>query len=611
MRWTLIVLFFSLLPYSELHSQQSDSSSGMPPKKHSRFMDFFRKAFSRSSDSSMRTVRLIKPEAQFLPYQGKGIRRIIVKEYEETAADTVNDVEFFGKDFIEDHLYWNTKEWVIRNNLFIKERTVLNAYMVADNERYLRSLNYIHDARIMVKQVRGKPDSIDLVIVTKSFFSIIAELNALSKGHFKAKFGDANLFGTGQRIEFTTLNELSRAPHFGYAFLYRNNTIANTFINASAGYSKISPDLQDGTADEHSLHAEIERPLVSQYLHVAGAVRFSINESHNNYMKADSLFYDYRVKNFDAWLGYNLGVNKFLSVRSGLNRGFISMRYLRSKFNKVPFQVKDSFNFRFNDKEAILGQFTLFQQNYYRTSYIFGFGITEDIPFGYNIALTIGWYKQLSLRRFYTGIDFNRYLVMGTGNVVQYFVRSGGFWNKGKFEDAALLAGTSILSRLYSARNMKMRQFIRLSYTKQFNRIGLDPLSINNIFGLPYVPQDLLGGNQRVSMHTESVFFLKYQLLGFRFAPFASADVCYFAPEKRDLFKPALYFGLGGGLRTRNENIVLGTVEFRFMYFPPKPQQIESFRFSILTNLRFRSTFNYVKAPDIIEVNSDRDNNIY
>lgn len=71
----------------------------------------------------------------------------------------------------------------------------------------------------------------------------------------------------------------------------------------------------------------------------------------------------------------------------------------------------------------------------------------------------------------------------------------------------------------------------------------------------------------------------------------------------------AFIFGLGGGLRARNENILFGTIELRFMYFPRKSMQHIAFKLTIDTNLRFRYNNTYVKEPDIIQVNSDNNNN--
>ena len=100
-------------------------------------------------------------------------------------------------------------------------------------------------------------------------------------------------------------------------------------------------------------------------------------------------------------------------------------------------------------------------------------------------------------------------------------------------------------------------------------------------------------------------------MLGFKFAPFASADLAHFIPEHNNTSNSGFYSGFGGGIRTRNENLLFGTIELRFMYFPRKTEQYDAFKFTITTNFRFRYNSDYVKAPDIIQVNDDYYNNIY
>jgi hypothetical protein len=397
---------------------------------------------------------------------------------------------------------------------------VLNANIVADNERYLRSLEYMHDARILVSTIPNETDSIDLVVITKDFLSITVELNDATTNRFKTKIGDANIMGMSQRVQFTALLEKKRDPDFCFEILYRKISIASTFINATYSYTNINPDLTDYTGDEHAWYAKLERPLVSQYMHLAGTLIVGQNQTYNHYAKPDSLFYQYAYNTFDIWIGYNLGVHKSPFNKNLKNRHFISLRYFQNKFTHTPYQMDESYNFRFNDRQAILGQFTFFRQNFYKTNYLFGFGITEDVPYGYNIALTIGWYKQLQLERPYAGVDANRYVVTNRGNVLQYFLRTGTFLNTGQFQDAAILVGASTFSRVIFYNNLKIRQYLRLSYTRQFNRVGLDPLGINNVFGLRYFNLDSASGDQRISLHTETFFFLRYKLLGFKFAPF-------------------------------------------------------------------------------------------
>src|SRR5690606_25609156 len=103
----------------------------------------------------------------------------------------------------------------------------------------------------------------------------------------------------------------------------------------------------------------------------------------------------------------------------------------------------------YNNKKGVLGEFTFFRQEFIKTNYIYGFGTTEDVPYGYNVALAGGWFKQLDLGRPYAGINANRYVYTDKGEFFQYFLRTGVYFNKRRWEDAGVLAGVNFYSKLY------------------------------------------------------------------------------------------------------------------------------------------------------------------
>ncbi|WP_245751368.1 BamA/TamA family outer membrane protein [Parafilimonas terrae] len=552
-----------------------------------------------------------KSEAEFKQYEGKIIRNIIINrfKFEKTFADTSKSIDYFGTRLLNS-LHNNTKEWAIRDNLFFKENTPVAAYLLADNERFLRTLDYMQDARIIIQPKTGSPDSVDVYVITKDLFSINGVLNRASTGRFKATAEDVNLFGAAQSLRLTFLAEKEREPTAGIGLSYTKFNIAHSFIDASVGYSTINQDLFNRTTDEQATYFSLQRNLVSQYKHFAGGLTVGDFKTFNNYNKQPFDFYDYHYRYFDAWIGYNLGIKKYAVNHKHLDRHFVSIRYMNTNFIKTPEQAVDKLIFRFDDKRAILGQFTFFKQEFYKTNYLYGFGNTEDVPYGYNVSLTGGWYKQSFLSRPYTGVDANLYSVYKKGDIVQYFLRTGTFYNKGKLQDGALLVGASAFSRAVLFRNFKMRQYARISYTHLFNRTGLEPLRINNPFGIRYFKADSVLGEDRFSLHSETITFTNFKIFGFKFSPFGFADVAAITAED----KPAVtdwYYGLGGGIRTRNENLVFKTAELRFVYFPKIPEGLSKFLARITINIQFRYNTNYVHAPDIIQLNSDYDNNIF
>ncbi len=596
-------------------TKKMDSTSRIKRLERNNIFQFFRNSITRGGhpDSANLAVNLqTKSESAFKPYEGKVIRHIYIKNYgfEQVFTDTTKRLEYFGTRLLND-MHHKTRDWVIRNSLFIKENTPVSAFKLADNERLIRSLEYVQDARILVNYLPDNTDSVDLVVVVKDLFSIGGSLASASTNSIRGNISDANALGLGQKVQLGAFVEQQRDPHFGYQLLYSKSNISNTFVNATVSYSQISNDLTDATPDEQGWQFRLDRPLYAPYAHLAGNITLGEGESFNRYSRPDSLFYKYSYRLRDAWIGWNLGSEKFLSNTSVRDRRFLSVRYLDDHFYQTPVQVADNFNFRFNDRRAVLGQFTFFRQDFYKTNYIYGFGTTEDVPEGYNISLTGGWYKQLFLERPYAGVDANLYKVTPKGGFIQYFLRSGGFLHDHQIQDASVLIGSSYYSPLFIFDRLKIRQYINFSYTRQFDRVGLDPLTIDNVFGLRYFSGDSTFGQQRITLHSETTFFLMYKLLGFKFAPFAFGDLSFLTPEGEGFAKSSLYHGIGAGMRTRNENLIFGTIELRLAYFPRKTEQNNSFKILITTELQFRYNNTYVKAPDITQLNTDGLNSVY
>ncbi len=611
-------------------AQKTDSLK--VPEKTNIFHYAMRMIRKNSADSlNNEGLLTTRGEAAFIPYEGKTIRHIFINRYgfDQSFTDTANRIKYGGTKVLN-RLHRVTREWAIRNNLFIKPNTPLLAFRLADNERYLRSLDYIRDARILVKPVLDtvteaypfnaalyaelaslNVDSVDIYIVTKDLFSITGELGSLTTEKLKLRFSEGNFLGMAQKIQVSALAETNRMPASGAGATYTKYNIAGTFIDASAGATFINRNLYDQSTDEHAYFISLQRPLISQFTHLAGGISAGHYQTYNDYNKSSRFFYDYAYNNFDAWLGYNTGVEKFIKDRNRKAKQVVSMRYFNTNFTRTPLQVGDSLNFRFNDKQAVLGQVTFFKQQFYKTNYLLGFGTTEDIPYGYNVALTTGWYRQSFLNRAYAGVDANKYVITGRADIIQYFLRAGTFLYRKELQDASILGGLSGYSRLILLNKLKMRQYFLVSYARQFNRVGREPLNLSNPFGVRYFNADSTFGYQRLSLHSETIAFINYRLFGFKFSPFIFGDIAMITPENEHFIKSGTYYGIGGGVRVRNENLIFGTTELRMAYFPRRTKSTNMFEGTLRINIAFKYNSNYVRKPEIIQLNSDYQNDVY
>lgn len=544
-----------------------------------------------------------KSEDPYLPYQGKVIRKINIEPYgfNRSFYDTSRrDSSWAAR--AGDRLHRTTRKFVIRDNLFIQEHTPLNAFKIADNERHIRSLEFIQDARIVVDSVKGSSDSVDVTIYTKDFFSIGGGGSSAGFNHIMLNLYDANFMGIGQRLEASGLYDYNRHPNFGYGTYYKKNSIFHSFIDGSAGYSVMN--ISDYTHVEESVSfLSLSRRLVSPYSRVAGGFTLSNNKAHNLYYDTSTRMYEYNL--LDVWIGYNIGIRKLTASNNTIrDRRFLAFRYFNRDFKEVPKQADNIFDPVYNSSQALLGQFTFFRQDYYKTQYIYGFGTTEDLPYGYNISITGGWHKQLNLERPYGGISVSQYIATHRGDFIQLYLRTGGFLYKGNLQDGSFLVGGTAYSRILFWNSTKIRQYINVSYSEIYNRLTIEPLRIDNYYGLRGFLSDSASGGKRLSMQLETAFYLKYKLLGFQFAPFPYIDMSLLTPEHANFNKSAFHTSIGGGVRARNENLIFETIELRAYYFPEAPSDMNNFKVIVRANIRFRYSSNFIVAPAIIRLNA-------
>lgn len=553
------------------------------------------------------TVLNARSEDQYVRYSGRVIRHIYLSEYgfDRNFIDTSRRITSFAARAAL-ALHRRTRDWVVRNNLFFREHQTIDAYVIADNERYLRTLDFFQDARILVEPVHGAQDSVDVLVVTKDVFSIKVDLdnNGISSG--KVRIRENNFLGMGQQFGGGVRYDPNRSPSFGYDLQYSKNNIAGTFIHGTVAFSNTNAGHNLGLEDEESYYIRLDRPLPSPYFRIAGGFEASISHSLNLFNENDSTFNSYRYNNIDAWVGYNLFLDDILrGDNNNRERKFLSLRYFRQKFTQLPPRYRDNYDYIYNSKEAILGQLTFFKQDFVKTQYIYGFGITEDVPYGYNIALTGGWWEQRDLRRPYSGVNIDYYKAKSEGSFCQLYLRTGAFFHENGIQDASVLAGASYFSKLFFSGDFKIRQYVRATFTQLFNRVTYEPLRIDNSFGLREFSSDTLYGSQRASLQTETMFYTRYKFQGFRFAPFLYADVAMLRGQGLPLQKADIFTGLGGGLRTRNENLIFGTIELKAVWFPRVVPGTTAFKLSLNSDIRYRYNTNYITAPDIARLNYD------
>ncbi len=558
---------------------------------HDVYNSFVRVEPKREDSSFMQ-----KSEASFKPYAGKAIRHIYIVNlsFSQNVSDTSKNI-ISTLTRAADRLQSNTKDWIIRELLFVKKGQEIDPYRLADNERFLRDQNFIKDARIMVRPIEEYPDSVDLYVRLRDVFSWGADVSASGVNTVKTSIYDANFLGMAQRLQYTLLYDKSRNPIMGSEIRYRKTSVGGSFINLEAAYTTIN---QSGLATENetAYFLSLDRPLYTPNARFAGGLQISRNQATNVYEKPSPLFRDYKYQLGDVWLGYNIGVNKQKKKNDDdRSRRFVSMRYFNQHFDQRP--LLDTFDSRYTNKQYVLGQFTWYNIDFYRTNYIYGFGRTEDLPVGMTRKVTIGPVQVDSLRRMYAGFEFDHWLVDRHENYWEYTLALGTNLYKREFQDNSTLLNLGWYSRLMQFPRVKLRQYTNISYAGIYNQHVYESLHINNEFGLDDFSTDSIRARQRLSLGTESTLYTRWSILGFKIAFLAFARATMMTPKQLGYGRGGLFPALGGGIRTRNENLIFGTIEARFTWFPHTLFGVNSFTINIRSNLRVKFTGSFVQAP--------------
>lgn len=552
---------------------------------------------------------LQRADLPFQKYRNRVIRSISINplQFGVRMSDTAEHVSN-ALTRLANQVHYDTRSFVLRNYLFFRENDRLSPYLLGNNERYLRDLPFLQEANIKVKPVKGSPDSVDVTVYTKDVLSIGGSLSLRNSESGRIALQEDNFMGWGDRLQLQTLYDKTRQDKFGFGAEYIKRNILGSYIDGSGGYINFHPAFNSGRAEETVGYIRFEKPLVNPYMRFTYAASAEVHSTANMF-NLDSVYHSdlkYKYRLYDAWAGWNINMGKKRSINEFERLRFlVGIRALHQKFLTKPLQYKDRYYYPYANLSALLTSVSVFKLNFYKTQYFYGFGRKEDIPEGLEAAFTTGWTKKEGRQRPYFGLSFEQYFLTKNKRYVDYSFSAGASLYQKRLEDVNLLADIDYFSRLrHLNARWKQRSFLSFSVGRQFNALLNEPLLMESSYGLPHFQNNLLGGYTRATMKGESVFFSPWSVLFFRFAPFvfSSATLFQFPSETRS-HTTRLYTALGGGIRTRNESLIFGTIELRGAYFPRKDAFNNSFVIQLNTNLRFKYNQEFIRRPDFVRVN--------
>ena len=496
-------------------------------------------------------------EVSFVDYSGRRIRKIEIKRM-NVFGSNINTPDFYDPNKIEKLLnktHVNTNENIIRKNLLFHEGDTISPLTFSDNERFIRQLPYIDDARILIVPVSDS--EADVIVITKDIYSLGGKVSLSGFDKGSVSVFERNIFGMGHEfgIEVPYDSEFRDSPGFGAN--YQVNNLIKTFTNLKIYF-------YDGLGKK-TYGFDLSRNLVSAATKYAGGI--SVREMFTS-DDLDSLPIPAPVKyNLqDYWL-----LRSFLLDNESVSRLILGARYTNNNVFAHPFILPESYH-NLQKYKMFLGSVSFSVQKYYKANLIYGYGRTEDIPYGGLLNLTLGKEINEFKSRTYLGSSLS---VGESFSRLGYFYGSAGFGtflNEGKTEQGILLLRTSFISNLSYLGRSRIRNFANIDYTRGFDRYSDEYLDFKSENGFSGFRNDSTGNSQRLSLSIESVVFSPVNFYGFRFAVFGFADFGFLFGTNDFVGSGDILSSIGFGVRIRNENLVLNTLQIRLGVFPNLPE---------------------------------------
>lgn len=517
----------------------------------------------------------------FEEYEGKIIREIKFKHV-DMLEGSVQDTSRFSSSALSifaNKYHYNTREWVLKSNMNIKAGQEVDPFVLADNERLLRRLLYIEDAKIYVKE---EGEYVDLIVVVKDRIAWGFQASLESSKQVNLEVFNRSIAGIGRFGSVGYYYNGNSSPIHGYSAKIGGQNTLKAITSWELSHSNYW-DVKD-----YGLN--VQREFVTPQVKYGGGLEIRTVTDSTIILDGDTendRFYKLSYR--DIWLGRSFLINS----NNDRKNIVLSARVLDHHFDNQPPIASDSNEIYFN-RQFFLGQVSYAKQKFIKSNYVVSFGISEDIPVGYRLS-------------FLYGRDFNQFFTQNYYGVQyfwsRYFKKAGYFLINsqfGGFERSVLktsVFGASVayytpLYNLGALERYKSRTFLSAGYINGIRQPESRSLTLENKI------RDINGsgieGDRTKYVRVESILFTPWYFYGFRFTPFVYGSISDIA-DNRIFAQKNEFKTIGLGIRIRNESLVFNTLEVRATRFVTAPEDTDDFliSFSVSAPITFGNIFRY------------------
>jgi hypothetical protein len=536
---------------------------------------------------------LERSDREFLPYAGKRVRRIRVRTlpvFGPSLDDTTGSTTSALARFLN-NLNFRPRETTIRQHLLFKEGDAIDPYRMADSEHILRNQGFVGNARILVVPLPGNADSADVLVTVKETWTLTLSGSLKEGNRLNVRLAERDLLGLGHQISAAVTLVPPDTSRMGFDMRYAVPSIVGSFIDGELEYLN--------KPGERSAGLTLSRGLIPNVLRYAGGLdlrRTSIEVEDSLATAADNT-----SDRIDLWVGRSVDLKLTRQVRERRRVLFVSGRVRHLQFTRRPPVTPAAF-YQYHNMNHYLGSLAFIQSRYYRTSLLYNFGRTEDIPCGFLARITYGLADQEFSQSGYASATVaaggqSPGLGYGVGEL-----RIGGYPRGGRIAQGVLRLRTLYFSGLLRVGGLRLRQFAKAECTAGIHRPPDDSINFSGDEGIRgVVYSDAVTGSERLLLNLETVVFTPWKAWGVSFAFFTFADLDVI--RARDRIRPAreYYSGLGLGVRLGREAWGVGPLQLRFAWYPKLPVEHDEYSFTAFGETRFQAIEFLEAKPDIVE----------
>ena len=498
----------------------------------------------------------------FAPFAGKTIGNIRILQL-DVFGPTLQDTLKKASGWIEkagNAIHMRTTEKKLRGQLLFNPGETVNPQLMAENEKFIRDLPYIQDVSIILKNSLQEVNVVDILVIIKEKIEYGVNGN-LSSNSTEWEITNQNMFGIGHQFSVRMGYHLAESPQMGGDFKYEISDLDGKFIRTGIGY--------DNDYRRTAFNVFLEKKFIESQEDWAGGLslervfadHYLTPYSYTRLDTAASYF------NADLWFGQRL---KNYTTAATLGNVIISGRYLHQNYYHN--ESKQFINSLFRNHDFFLGAIGISKRYLFKNNQVYGYGITEDIPYGRFAEFAAGLDVETNTSRPYFHFNYMKANILKGGAYFKWQAGIGGFINNSQLQQGAILLSSNFFSNFVYFNHHPYRYFVNMELLSGINRFTEEYLVINRRFGIrDFFSTDTKGIN-RLKINIESVRFWGWNKSGFKFAHYFFGDAAFLSDNLGKILNDKVYAGVGVGIRVYNEALVFNVLEVRLSWIPIAPR---------------------------------------